>query len=83
MGANNGNLDLALSDIGVGDHVIDSGGLDRKLRVFRMPEACPAEPMAVSEVIPLSSSGDNQIWISAYTEDGFQVWSSPIFIFQK
>ena len=80
---NHGNLDLALSDIGVGDHVIGSGGLDRKLKAFRMPEACPAEPMAVSEVIPLSSPGDNQIWVSAYTEDGFQVWSSPIFIFRK
>jgi hypothetical protein len=27
--------------------------------------------------------GDNPIWVSVYTEDGFQAWSSPIFAYRR
>ena len=28
------------------------------------------------------AAGDNPLWICVYTEDGFQAWSSPVFVFR-
>jgi hypothetical protein len=32
--------------------------------------------------IPLKATGDNQIWVRVTTEDGFNAWSSPMFIYR-
>lgn len=79
---NHGSLNLPLSEIALDDHLMETGGLERRLRVFRMPEVCLPEPLEVSQTVKLLPEGDNQIWVSAFTEDGFQAWSSPIFIFK-
>ena len=49
---------------------------------FRLPEALSVREMRETVTIPLSDSGDNPLWISVYTEDGFQAWSSPVFAFR-
>jgi len=33
-----------------------------------------------SEEVKLNSRGDTPIWICATTEDGYQAWSSPIYL---
>ena len=33
--------------------------------------------------VTLHPMGDNPIWVSVFTEDGFQAWSSPIFAYRK
>ncbi|RBW63328.1 hypothetical protein [Ruegeria sp. A3M17] len=59
---------------------MEAGGLERKIKVFRLPDA-PLENRITHEVdIDLHQDGDNQIWIAVYTEDGFQAWSSPIYV---
>jgi hypothetical protein len=31
----------------------------------------------------LSPKGDNPIWVRVTTEDGFNAWSSPIFLYRE
>ena len=79
---NRGTLAAALGEIGLEDTVLEAGGLERRVKVFRLPEALSVREMEETVTIPLSDGGDNPLWISVYTEDGFQAWSSPVFAFR-
>ena len=79
---NRGTLAAALSEIGLEDSVLEAGGLERRVKAFRLPETLSVREMEETVTIPLSDSGDNPLWISVYTEDGFQAWSSPVFVFR-
>ena len=80
---NHGNLKTTLDKIGIDDVVMEAGGLERRVRLFRLPEDNPHREMNERVSVPLQPVGDNQIWVSVYTEDGFQAWSSPIFVYRK
>ncbi|MCF6233542.1 MAG: DUF3604 domain-containing protein [Rhodobacteraceae bacterium] len=79
---NHGNLTLALADITLQDITLDAGGLERKLTVFRLPDAPLQRQLSFSQSISLDDDGDNPLWICVTTEDGFQAWSSPIYLFR-
>ncbi|MBX2824806.1 MAG: DUF3604 domain-containing protein [Gammaproteobacteria bacterium] len=78
--SNNGSLKLAGNQIGLEDQVLDAGGLEKKLRVFRLPEENQHREFAATVPIALNKGRDNPLWICVTTEDGFQAWSSPIFV---
>ncbi|MGI9407009.1 MAG: DUF3604 domain-containing protein [Hyphomicrobiaceae bacterium] len=73
-----GTVDLKA--IGFEDHVLGAGGLERQLRIFRLPETMEQSDMIATIDVPLKSAGDNQIWVRLTTEDGYNAWSSPMFI---
>jgi len=73
---------VELSGIGREDHVIPAGGLDLELRIFRLPEQLQDGPMTASVDIPIHDRGDNPIWLRITTEDGFQAWTSPVYLFR-
>lgn len=79
--SNHGSIDMALGEIGLEDVVMEAGGLERRIKVFRLPNENAVREMTDSLEIPLRPVGDNPIWVSVYTEDGFQAWSSPIFAY--
>ena len=81
--SNHGSLDMELDDIGLEDCVMEAGGLERRIKAFRLPNAIAAREMTASVDIPLPPVGDNPIWVAVYTEDGFQAWSSPIFAYRQ
>ncbi len=74
--------ELAIADIGREDTVFDAGGIARRIRVFRMPDANPHTRLTLSRRIPLRSEGDNALYVRIVQEDGHLVWSSPIYIFR-
>jgi hypothetical protein len=76
---NRGDLALQLRDIGIEDHVLDAGGLDRKLRVFRLPDNNAHRSMSIETQLKLNTGRDNPLWVCVTTEDGHQAWSSPIY----
>jgi len=80
---NHGTLDEKLSDIGIEDVVMEAGGLERKLRAFRLPDENPHRALSTELEITLKPEGDNPLWVCVTTEDGFQAWSSPIYVFNK
>ena len=78
---NRGTIQQPLDLVGLEDTVLEAGGLERRLRVFRLPEENTHREVAHQLRIPLKSEGDNPLWVCVTTEDGFQAWSSPIFVF--
>jgi len=78
---NHGTLNLPLDQVGFEDATLAAGGLDRKLRVFRLPDQRLDRELSFSREIALKDQGDNPIWICVTTEDGYQAWSSPIYLF--
>ena len=82
VACNHGAIKAPLADIGIDDLVLDAGGLERRLRVFRLPEHNPHREVTHKIRVPLRENGDNPLWVCVTTEDGFQAWSSPIFVFR-
>lgn len=71
---------LKLADIHETDTVIPAGGLDLELRVFRLAEALTPGPLAGQVEVPLQPGVDNPLWLRVTTEDGFQGWTSPVYL---
>ncbi|HIF69184.1 MAG TPA: DUF3604 domain-containing protein [Candidatus Lambdaproteobacteria bacterium] len=80
---NRGTIRKPLETIGLEDTVLEAGGLERRLRVFRLPEENPHREVEHQLRISLKPEGDNPLWICVTTEDGFQAWSSPVFVYRK
>jgi hypothetical protein len=81
--SNHGSLAMELDDIGLEDCIMEAGGLERRIKVFRLPNAISTRAMTERVTLPLRPVGDNPIWVCVYTEDGFQAWSSPIFAYRS
>lgn len=81
LSCNHGTIKKSLNQIGIEDVVLDAGGLNRQIRVFRLPDHNPHRELDVDIDVPLNATGDNPIWVCVTTEDGYQAWSSPIFVF--
>jgi len=79
---NQGSLQVDLDQLGTQDELMKAGGLDKELRVFRLPDENQHTSLQATVNIPLHSDGDNPLWICVTTEDGFQAWSSPVFVFK-
>ena len=79
---NHGALNRPLGEIGLDDVVMEAGGLERRIRVSRLPDVNPHREMTRRVSIPLKPEGDNPLWVCVTTEDGFQAWSSPIFVYR-
>lgn len=79
IATNHGCLTRPLAEIGLDDIVLDAGGLDRKIRVCRLPDVNPHREVTHRLTVPLKPGADNPIWVCVTTEDGFQAWSSPIY----
>ena len=80
LACNHGSIELPLADIGLDDTVLDTGGLERRLRVVRLPETLTCREVTQRVRIPIKAGVDNPLWICVNTEDGFQAWSSPVFV---
>lgn len=73
---------VKLSEIGVEDYVIPAGGLDLEIRLFRLADVLVKGPITASVDVPIKAQGDNPLWIRVTTEDGFQAWTSPVYLFR-
>ena len=79
---NLGDLSMDLADVGLADTVLDAGGLARQLRCLRLPGERLKRDINLTRTIDVKDGGDNPIWICVTTEDGYQAWSSPIYLFR-
>ena len=73
---------LDIAEINLEDQTFNAGGLNRQIRAFRLPSEPLNREMSLERSIKLDAKGDNQIWICVTTEDGYQAWSSPTYLFK-
>ena len=81
IATNLGGMRCPLADVGFEDVVMEAGGLARSIKAFRMPDHNPCREIRTQVEVPLAPGRDNPLWICLNTEDGFQAWSSPIYVF--
>ena len=74
---------VRLESIGVEDTVLDAGGLDRRVRVFRLPDSNPHVDVVVERSVPIADDGDTPVYVRVTLENGHQAWSSPIYLFRR
>lgn len=81
VATNHGGLSLDQAEIGLETTVLDGGGLDRQLSLQRLPDQRLDHDLTLTETVALNETGDTPLWICVTTEDGYQAWSSPIYLF--
>lgn len=73
-----GRVDLAAL---TGDPItFEGGGLDRKLSVYRLPDADWSNRVACEHTAKHAGSGDLPVYVRVTQVDGHQAWSSPIYL---
>lgn len=74
--------EVAIADIGYDEMNFENGGINRRIRIFRLPDENPHYATTIERRLPLKSGQDNAFYIRVTFEDGHFAWSSPIYIFQ-
>lgn len=73
-----GRVDLATL---AGDTItFEGGGLDRRLSVYRLPEADWSRRIACSHRVQRTGTADLPVYVRVTQADGHQAWSSPIYL---
>ncbi|MFT5400464.1 MAG: hypothetical protein ACI9LO_003178 [Planctomycetota bacterium] len=62
--------------------IFENGGIDRRIRVFRLPDVNPHTSVSIEKQVSLVADRDNALYVRVTFEDGHYAWSSPIYIFQ-
>jgi len=74
--------EIALKDIGYDEMIFANGGIDRRIRIFRLPDDNPHRTCTVERRIKLADDRDNALYVRVTQEDGHFIWSSPTYIFR-
>ncbi|MCP4185966.1 MAG: DUF3604 domain-containing protein [Gammaproteobacteria bacterium] len=74
--------EIAIKDIGRDELIFANGGIDRRIRVFRLPDENPHYSVKLQRRIKLVDDRDNALYVRVTTEDGHFTWSSPVYIFR-
>jgi len=82
IATNRGDLSVDLGALGSSEAVLETDGLDARLKVFRLPDAPLKREIAITRTVDIEPGRDNPLWICVTTEDGFQAWTSPVYLFR-
>jgi hypothetical protein len=72
---------ISIADIGRDEMIFANGGIDRRIRIFRLPDENPHRAVILERRIKLAPDRDNALYVRITFEDGHFAWSSPIYIF--
>jgi hypothetical protein len=74
--------EIAIADIGYDEMIFANGGIDRRIRVFRLPDENPHRVVTLERRMKLAADRDNAFYVRITQEDGHFIWSSPIYVFK-
>ncbi|MBT3306510.1 MAG: DUF3604 domain-containing protein [Alphaproteobacteria bacterium] len=74
--------EIAIKDIGRDELIFANGGIDRRIRIFRLPDDNPHRAVTLERRIRLTEDKDNALYVRITHEDGHFAWSSPIYVFR-
>jgi hypothetical protein len=75
-----GEVDIA--GLGATPRTFEAGGLERAVRLQRLPEAMHETRLSLRRRVKLRPSGDTRLYVRVQQEDGHRMWSSPIYLFR-
>ncbi len=75
--------EVAIADLGVEPREFAAGGLDRAIRVQRLPDVMEQTSATLRRNVKLRTQGDTRLYIRVQQEDGHRMWSSPIYLFRQ
>ncbi len=73
--------EVAIAELGIEPRVFAAGGLERAVRLQRLPEVMSERRMVLRRKIKLRPAGDTRLYVRVQQEDGHRMWSSPIYLF--
>ena len=73
---------IRIAEIGRDEIIFSNGGIDRRIRLFRLPDNNPNHKSVVVRHLKLVDHRDNALYVRVVFEDGHVAWSSPIYIVQ-
>ena len=76
-------FELPIAEIGYEDSVFEAGGLEKRIRVFRLPDENVCRSLTLKRTISVRDDGDTRPFICLTQEDGHRAWSSPLYVFRK
>jgi hypothetical protein len=62
--------------------IFENGGIERRIRVFRLPDQNPHCALKIKRAIKLTDHRDNALYVRVTHEDGHYSWSSPVYLFR-
>ncbi|KAB2920449.1 MAG: DUF3604 domain-containing protein [Hyphomicrobiaceae bacterium] len=74
--------EAAIADLGVAPLVFEAGGLERAVKLQRLPETMTERRMVLRRRIKVRPKGDTRLFIRVQQEDGHRMWTSPIYLFR-
>jgi hypothetical protein len=74
--------EIDVSDIGRDELIFENGGIERRIRVFRLPDQNPHCALKIKRAIKLTDHRDNALYVRVTHEDGHYSWSSPVYLFR-
>lgn len=74
--------EAVIAELGVEPRVFEAGGLERAVKLQRLPEVMSERRMTLRRKIELRDSGDTRLYVRVQQEDGHRMWSSPIYLFR-
>lgn len=75
-----GSRDIA--SLGIEPHVFSAGGLERAVKLYRLPERMHETQLKVTRRVKVAARGDTRLFVRVWQEDGHRAWSSPIYLFR-
>jgi len=74
--------EIPIAEIGQKDKVFEAGGIKRQIRVFRLPDENSHQRLKLERRVRLKKGVDNPLYVCLTQEDGYLIWSSPIYVFE-
>ncbi|HUS96180.1 MAG TPA: DUF3604 domain-containing protein [Hyphomicrobiaceae bacterium] len=74
--------ELDIASIGIEDTRFDGGGLERAIRVYRLPNEVEKRHMRHAMSVTVAGEGDTCLFVRVTQLDGHRAWSSPIYLFR-
>ena len=75
--------EIDVGDIGHKELIFENGGIERRIRVFRLPDENPHCAVRIERNIVLVNDRDNALYVRITHEDGHYTWSSPIYLIRE
>lgn len=72
----------AIGELGVEPRVFEAGGLDRAIRLQRLPTVMRERRLSLRRTIAVRPQGDTRLFVRVQQEDGHRMWSSPIYLWR-